>query len=669
MGDDSNLLDQLVGQVNDEVLRSRISREIELLRGSRRFGLVFDRHLPESVRLLDYPIRKSVRVALRDESSDGTWQVLGFTDASRQVAVLGGDGGEVPVRELVVVREFGEPVYPGLQSIKRIQNGLDDAPWHTVINGENFHVLQALRSTHRGKIDLIYIDPPYNTGNEGWIYNDHYVDQNDRAKSSKWLSFLERRLLVARDLLKDTGVIIVAIGDDEHHRLRMLLDQLFGVDNFLSDVVWQGGRKNDSRYVSNGADYMLIYARDESALAAAGIQWRDRKQGVDDALAAAAEAWSANRGDPDAATKEFRRWLRRYKGLLADGVARYNSIDSNGRVYFPGDLRKPGPTSNSRYDLMHPVTGKPVKMHPNGWVYIRERMEQLIVEDRIIFGADHTSTAYFKRYLDEQTSETVSSVFEQDRRASTGYLKSILGEEGRFPNPKDVSVLVRWIRLASPRDAVILDFFGGSGSTTEAVMRLNAEDGGTRQSILVTNNEVGAKQARALRKVGAHPGDAEWDAKGVFEYVCRPRLSTVVTGVRQDGSIYSHGLAANVEFFELTYLDPGRVRRGREYSPIAPLMWLEAGAVGKRIDQVPDDGWALTDSYGVLFSVDALASFAESIAQAAADGGSPTVVFVITDSPTEYQQACERIPAGIETVRLYQDYLSNYTINIEGGPR
>ena len=278
MTDDSNLLDALVAQVEDETLRSRLSREIELLRGSRQFGLVFDRHLPESVRLPEHPVRKGVRVALRDESVPGqAWRVIRFTDSSRKVAVLDGDGGEVPVDELVVIREFGEPVYPGLRSVERIANGSDDAPWHTVINGENFHVLQALRSTHREKIDLIYIDPPYNTGNDGWIYNDRYVDTNDRAKSSKWLSFLEKRLTIARDLLKPTGVIIVAIGDEEHHRLRMLLDQVFQPQNFISNVVWQGGRKNDSRYVSNGADYMLVYAKDEYALAERGIRWREQE--------------------------------------------------------------------------------------------------------------------------------------------------------------------------------------------------------------------------------------------------------------------------------------------------------------------------------------------------------------------------------------------------------
>lgn len=668
MADETNVLDQLIRQVADEALRNRLAREVELLRGSRRFGLVFDRHLPESVRLPGHPVRKGVKVALRDESATNTWRVTGFTDPSRAVAILDGDGGQRAATDLIVIREFGEPVFPGLRTVERIANGPDDAPWHTVINGENYHALQALRSTHRGKIDLIYIDPPYNTGNEGWIYNDRYVDANDRAKSSKWLSYMERRLILARDLLKATGVIIVAIGDEEHHRLRMLLDQIFGDQNFLSDVVWQGGRKNDSRYVSNGADYMLVYAKDESSLAASEIRWHDRKPGVDEALAAARQAWERADGDAARATKDFRGWLRDHRAELADGVARYNAIDAHGRVYFAGDLSSPNPRPNLQYDLLHPVTGKPVRRHRNGWRASREMMDRLIAEDRVLFGADHTTTAYFKRYLDEQTDETVGSVFERDRRASTAYLKGILGD-ARFPNPKDHEVLKRWIRIVAPADAVVVDFFGGSGTTTEAVLRLNSADGGTRQSILVTNNEVGAKQAKALRKAGHHPGDPEWESLGVFEYVTRPRITTVVTGRRLDGSIYSDGLSANVEMFDLTYLDPGMVRRGREFEAIAPLLWLEAGGVGERIESIPEQGWALTATYGVLFTVDALTPFAAAVAKATKAETPPNVVFIVTDSPVEYQTAAERLPVGVETVRLYQDYLSNYTINVEGGAR
>lgn len=671
MTDDSNVLDQLISRIDDNVLRSRLAREVDLLRGSRRFGLVFDRHLPESVRLPDHPIRKGIRVALRDESSAETWVVDRFTDRTREVAVLSGDGGERHVSELIVVREFGEPIYPGLRSVERIENGPEDAPWHVVINGENFHALQALRSTHRGKVDLIYIDPPYNTGNDGWIYNDRYVDQNDRAKSSKWLSFMERRLLIAWELLKPTGIIIVAIGDEEHHRLRMLLDQVFGPENFISDVVWQGGRKNDSRYVSNGADYMLIYARSETTTREAGLRWREKKLGVDEALNAAAEIWVEADGNHQEATAEWRSWLKEFKkrGMASDAVTRFVTLDREGRpVRTDGNLRSPSPRPNLQYDLLHPSTGKPVRMHPNGWRYSKETMAQLVSDGLIHFGPDHTTGAGGVVRLESLDLQVAESVFVRDRNPSGRYLTDVLGDN-RFPNPKDHEVLMRWFRLAAPQDGVVLDFFGGSGTTTEAVMRLNAEDGGRRQSILVTNNEIGATEAKKLRKAGLHPGDPEWESHGVFEHVCRPRISTVVTGERPDGSVYSEGLPANVEMFDLTYLDPGMVRRGREFESVAPLMWIEGGAHGPRIDEIPDEGWALTDSYGVLFDANVLTAFADAVTDAATSGAPPSVVFVITDSEAEYQQAVERLPVGIETVQLYEDYLSNYTINITGGAR
>ena len=671
MTDDSNLLDALVAQVEDETLRSRLSREIELLRGSRQFGLVFDRHLPESVRLPEHPVRKGVRVTLRDESDPGqTWRVIRFTDSSRKVAVLDGDGdgGEVPVEELVVIREFGEPVYPGLRSVERITNGSEDAPWHTVINGENFHVLQALRSTHREKVDLIYIDPPYNTGNDGWIYNDRYVDTNDRAKSSKWLSFLEKRLTIARDLLKSTGVIIVAIGEDEHHRLRMLMDQVFGDQNFLSSVVWIGSVKNDARYTGGGLDYMLVYAKSEETLTEAGTVWRELKDGLDDVLAAGAAAWEDSGHDAEKASRLLSGWWSKNKFKYEPGLGDNVKVDADGSLFKVENLVSPNPRPNLQYDVLHPETGQPVRMNPNGWRYSQDSMARLIADGRILFGPDHRAGIRKKTPLIEMSLTGVRPTFVRDRRAASKRLENLLGDR-RFPYPKDHEVLMRWIGVTAGPSAVVLDFFGGSGTTTEAVLRLNAEDGGTRQSILVTNNEVGAKQAKRLRKEGHNPGDPEWEAKGVFEYVTRPRISTVVTGKRPDGSTYSEGLAANVEFLDLTYLDPGIVRRGREFQAIAPLLGLRAGAVGERIDSIPETGWALTPSYGVLFDLDGLAQFAAAVADVAIGGAAPVLLFVVTDSETEYQHAVERLPVGIETVQLYEDYLSNFTVNVEGGVR
>lgn len=667
LGAEGSILDQAIAKIGDDALRERIAREVELLRSSRRFGLVYDRHLPESVRLPAHPIRKGVQVALRDESTDETWWVAGFTDNARTTAVLD-NGAKINTVKLVVVREFGEPVYPGLSSVDRIANGQLNEPWHTVINGENYHVLQALRTTHRGKIDLIYIDPPYNTGNDDWIYNDRYVDSNDRARSSKWLSFLERRLEIAKTLLKPTGVIIVAIGDDEQHRLRMLMDQVFGSDNFLANIVWFGAVKNDARYSGGGLDYMLVYAKNQDALTETGIVWREPKEGLEDVLAAGAKAWEDSGHDATAASRLLSSWWSKNKSRFDPGLGDNVKVDEDGTVVKVSDLRSPNPRPNLRYDVFHPKTGQPVRMHPNGWVYNQEKMQQLIAGGRVLFGVDHTAGMRKKTPLTEMSLQSVRPRFYKDRRAASRRLESLLGDK-RFPFPKDHEVLMRWFRLAAPRKALILDFFGGSGTTTEAVIRLNEEDGGTRQSILVTNNEVGAKQANALRKAGHHPGDPEWAATGVFRYVTRPRISTIVTGTRPDGSSFSDPLAANVEFFDLHYLDPGMVRRGKEFAAIAPLLWLEAGATGGRIDTAPECGWALADNYGVLFDIEALKPFAMAVTKRAKKGQTPGLVFVVTDSLTEFQLAVERLPAGITTVRLFEDYLTNYTVNTDGSAR
>lgn len=663
MTDETNVLDQLVSQVGDDALRNRLAREIELLRGSRRFGLIFDRHLPESVRLPGYPVRRGVKVTLRDESTSETWRVMRFTDLSRSVAVLDRDGGERSVSELVVVREFGEPVFPGLGCVERIGNGEESAPWHAVINGENFHALQALRSTHRGKVDLIYIDPPYNTGNDDWIYNDRYVDAADRAKSSKWLSFLERRLQVAFDLLKPTGIIIVAIGDDEHHRLRMLMDQVFDPQGFIANVVWQGGGSSLSRFHAGGIDYMLIYARDMTALTEANVRWKVEKEGLDDVLHAAAEAWEKSEHDAEQASRLLSSWWNRNKSKYDPGLGDNVKVDETGTAVKVGDLGNSVYRPNLKYPITDPKTGEVYDPPENGWRFRREVMDDLIARGLVLFGG---ARPRLKTPLREMSMRSVMPSFYKDRRSASQHLKSVLGSKD-FPYPKDVDTIARWIKVATSRrqDAVVLDFFGGTGTTMEAVMRLNAEDGGTRQCILVTNNEVGSRTAKTLREQGHHPGDDAWESQGVFARVTRPRISTVVTGKRPDGSSFSAGLSANVEMFDLTYLDPTRVRRGREFETIAPLLWLEAGAVGARIDTESEQGWSLTDSYGVLFDIDALHTFASAVAEASKAGTAPRIVFIVTDSPVEYQSAGDSLPAGIETKRLYQDYLTNYLINRE----
>jgi adenine-specific DNA-methyltransferase len=207
--------------------------------------------------------------------------------------------------------------------------------------------------------------------------------------------------------------LIVATGDDEHHRLRLLLDQTLGAENFISSVVWQGGRKNDSRYVSNGADFMLIYASEESSLQAAGTRWREKKAGVDEALAAAAEIWRECAGDHRLATERWRTWLRSFRnsGASSDAVTRFVTLDKDGRpIRTDADLRSPNPRPNLQYDLLHPRTGEPVRMHPNGWRYSRETMDAMVARGLIYFGPDHTTGAGGVSYLDAMDTQVPESV-------------------------------------------------------------------------------------------------------------------------------------------------------------------------------------------------------------------------------------------------------------------
>lgn len=695
----------LLERIEDPRLRADISAHVELLRRSRRFGLVFDRHLPEAARLPKMKPRAGDRVARRDESDRSTWRVLGYTDrthhrvrlqpltwAGNQWAAVG-ESVDLPTRDVVVVRDHGESIHPGLVEYDRVHRAGDGVPTHVAIEGENLHALQLLKATHgpaagdgrHGLVDLIYIDPPYNTGNKSWIYNDRYVDEKDQSKSSKWLSFMERRLRAAKPLLKETGVVLVAIGDQEHHRLRMLMDQIFGADNFISDVVWQGGRKNDSRFVSNGADYMLIYGRNSSSWAVEGIKatdapnvhelesreiqdrganWRPAKPGVEEVLEQGGRAWEEANGDMEAATALMRAWFRKQpKESPVKKMSRYVYFLPDGRLCRDADISWPG-GGGPDYDVLHPDTGKPVPVPDSGWRYTTpERMQQAIDDGWIVFRDDHTKPISLKNPLDEVTGQVALSVFDRQRTHGSRVLyqpKSKTGvfRDKRFPNPKDPEVLKRWIGMATPRDAVILDFFAGSGSTLHAVLRLNAEDGGSRQCLLVTNNELAHTDATALRKAGHYPGDDEFEARGVFRHVANPRIRTVVTGVREDGSVYDgHGLAANVAFYTLTQLDPGRVRRGHEFAAIAPILWMQAGGVGPVIE-IESSDLAVTDTYAVLFDTGERRAFIRQVSD-----GRPRTVFVVTDSPAAFRDISGSLPPNVRAFQLYESYLTNFEVN------
>lgn len=653
--DDRRRIDVLLERVADADLRATLAAEIEEMTSERKFGIVFEKHLPEAIRIRDAPIRFGSTVEYRD-GDDRLWQVKRLR-AGKALLVRDDETREdVDVAELIVACKLGDPVYPGLRPTGRIERG-GDKPHHLVIEGENFHALQTLQYTHRGRVDLIYIDPPYNTGTGDWIYNDKYIGDADAYRHSKWLSFMHRRLELAKDLLAPAGVIIVAIGDHEHHRLRMLLDRVFGERNFLTNVIWQGGSSALAKHTGGGVDYMLMYAKDREQHVNALGQWRVPKEGTEEVLDVVATLWRRSGGDTVMATAELRAWWRANKRRFDTSVSVYDRVDETGRAFFAGDLANGMDRPNLKYDIPHPVTSRPVKRPENGWRHEPERMNANIAAGLVLFGPDETTIPTLKRYLDDYVTQVPSQSFYKDRRASTAHLESVLGSK-TFPNPKDVPVLSRWFHTVAPRDAVILDFFAGSGSTAEAVMRLNAQDGGSRRSITVTNNELAIKAASKLRKGGVAPGDPEWEAQGVYRKVTRPRIETVTTGIRPDGSTFSAGFDENVSFLQLTYLDRDDVELGDAYRQVAELLWAKAGGTGGVISELTGD-YAIGDHYAVLFNVNAWSRFADEMRERP----DVRVAFIVAGSATSYGKAKRALSGDVETYHLYENYLTSFEIN------
>lgn len=428
-----------------------------------------------------------------------------------------------------------------------------DTTRNLFIEGDNLDALKLLQESYLGKVKLIYIDPPYNTGND-FVYEDDFAESSadylarsgqtsamgDRLVAnteangrfhSDWLSMMYSRLKLARGLLTDDGVLIAAIDDHEHANLRSLLDLVFGAENFLANVVWQGVGKNDARFTAGGLDYMLIYARNQSLLVANDVRWSEPKRGYDVVMDAAAAAWDKSGHDPARATTLFREWWRS-KPDTEKGLSMYSEIDETGQPFRRSPVSSPNPRENLMFEVLHPLTYMPVPMPRNGWRYSRESMAEKIKQNRIVFGKDETATISSKTYLNEVEQQAIRPAFFQVRANASDALNKLL-DVTAFDYPKDAAVLEKWISAVtgSDREAVILDFFAGSGSTAHAVMNLNAADQGARRFILVQIDEPLAPSSPA-RKQGYE----------TLADVARERLRRAGAQVKEDAGLQSSDL-------------------------------------------------------------------------------------------------------------------------------
>lgn len=366
---------------------------------------------------------------------------------------------------------------------RALTNGGADAPNHILIEGDNLDALTALSYTHEGKIDVIYIDPPYNTGNKDFVYNDSYVDAEDSYRHSKWLSFMSRRLYIAKRLLSDKGVIFISIDDNEQANLKILCDEVFGERNFIGELILKTATDNNPSQINTEHEYMLCFAKNKGAQG----NWERTSRGAKLIIQKYKEL-QLEYTSVDTIQKELRKWIKANKELLPQ-VAHYNNVDERGVYSSSSNSSNPHP-GGYMYDILHPVTGKPCPKPQNGWRWPLSTFQQYDYAGQIVWGSDETTQPHVKKRI-ETSTEYLRTLIYEDNRGTTKALADIFNGEKVFDNPKPTTVLSRVLDFSSSKDIIILDFFAGSGSTLHAVMQLNAEDGGHRQCILVTNNENG----------------------------------------------------------------------------------------------------------------------------------------------------------------------------------
>lgn len=690
-------------KAKDADLGRELEREFRALSSRRAFGLNFERHRPENVELPGRPIRKGDKVRILPErgstkkGDQRLWKVMSLAGKGAErmasMSLMYADEPEqckVPVDDLVVVAEFRDYIYPGLVSTGKVLHGGDN-PFHTVINGENFHALEALTFTHRGKVDAIYIDPPYNSGARDWKYNNNYVEKDDQYRHSKWLAMMERRLLLSRNLLNlSRSVLIVAIDEKEYLRIGLLLEQIFpeAQIQMVSTIINPSGAKRDNLF-SRSDEYLFFCVFGDAKV----------RHPVGDGI-----------------TKEVRWWyLRRTdvssrRGTKKGGVAQFYPIyvnDQSGRIVHIGLPLKPDDDIAKIPVIPGAVASLPVRedgMHMN-WGLTGPSLQKLIDRGLVRVTKGHENQAHIFTYISARSIPKIDAgdwriIGERDdgskiivategkvTRATTAWqfsshdagqygtstLNALL--KGRpFPFPKSLYAVEDALRffVGQNRNAIILDFFAGSGTTAHSVMRLNKQDEGKRQCISVTNNEVGADEQGNFREAGLRPGDPDWEQWGICDYITKPRIKAAITGQTPEGQPIkgdykftdefpmADGFAENAEFFTLTYETPVAVSHNRAFERIAPLLWMRAGSEGSRIETLPECGWGVADCYGLLIDLDQAAPFAEVIH----GKDSIRIAYIVTDDERRFQSVVRQLPDRVEPVRLYESYLTNFRFSM-----
>ena len=694
------VINDLINKIQDPDLKNRIQEEVNKLSKQKKFGLVFEEHIPECTPLFDVPIHVGSKVSIKDKKVSTIYIVKKLientaTCLNRTTQEL----IDLPLNELVTIAEFGEPIYPYLKPIDSICNATDSNLWHTLIEADNYHALQLLEYLYAGKVDCIYIDPPYNSGARDWKYNNDYVDSSDSYRHSKWLSMMDKRLKLAKKLLNPSdSVLIVTIDEKEYLHLGCLLEELFpdARIQMVSSVINPAGSSRQNEF--SRTDEFIFFVKFGSS---------------SPSKLPLGPSWEGN------VTKTGNKKKLGWNSLLRSGTSIYRTDRPN--MFYPIylnneatkiiDIGEPIPRDmeiNEIPPVKNSITIWPILSdgQEGRWRVGYEKLKELVDNHYVRIGiprGEKTSLSYVpegaRKKIENGEYEVLGyrldgSIITDDEnhiakflpgtqwwinshnatQFGTKLINQIVGKS-KFDFPKSLYAVHDAIQffVKEKKNALILDFFAGSGTTLHAINLLNAEDEGKRRCIMVTNNEVSDEKSKKLRKDGYKPGDPEWEKLGIAHYVTWPRTVCSIKGIdineKPLNGTYldttldmSDGFKSNAAFFKLGFLDKNDVALGRQFKELLPVLWMKTGCIGKcpelSTKNLPSMLILPKNDFAVLIDEHEFSEFKEKINTESSINN----VFIVTDSIGGYREMISHL--NIEkSYQLYRDYLDNFRIN------
>jgi adenine-specific DNA-methyltransferase len=726
-------INDLIAQITDEGLRKRLEQEVNKLSKQKKFGLVFESHLPEVTPLYDMPIKAGCKVILRDRREDKNIYIVLTVDNG--MAVCGLKSAEetksISVNDLVRVAEFGESIYPYLKPIDCVCNSSEDDFWHALIEADNYHALQLLEYLYASRVDCIYIDPPYNNRDKSWKYNNDYVDSSDSYAHSKWLSFMEKRLRIAKKLLNPKkSVLILTIDEKEYLHIGCLLEEIFPdaqIQMITSVISAKGVVRNDQ--FSRVEEYIFVVEYGEVSFSKLPFNM------LDDDIKKEADReieWLGFRRRAPQAKRNSRPnqfypvYVNNETGIIeAIGDVVKQGVDRN-TISVPEGCTALWPLSKDGDERLWSLIPEQARTNlEKGYLRVKNWNKK-----------ERTGTVYYlpsgtiddiesgkARTIGKNNDGSIIAKYEAEGTTppkrvwnmkshnaetyGTNVLNSILGK--RFDYPKSIYAVHDTLSffVGNNPNALIIDFFAGSGTTLHAVNLLNAEDNGNRRCVLVTNNEMSVEEEKQLIDAGHLPGDEEWKSLGIANYVTWPRIVGCIKGKDIDGNVLQgnygvdketyelqklkvvegdktktinayikkneplypklaelkvgDGFRSNAIFLKLGFLDKTSVALGMQFKELLPVLWMKAGANG-RCPEIKEDCPKMLilpeNRFAVLVDENAFLEFNDEIKK----HPSIQTVYIVTDYEVNYRSMVRSMNVK-ETYQLYRDYLDNFRIN------